>query len=479
MIYLNSVITTILIIFVLITGPGNKPGGDQGNDREIERYLYASLHQSKTFHEPTTQGLFVYDMNYGHKLVKEFPAVSWISFNQHQNSGWSGVGAHAGTGRFFQVQDGQAIRGYDIATGRLLWEVYALNKQMLEKIEDPEKKRELLKKNFSYIDRRFGVTKDGKYLLVPDRDSGRKGSSLGIPMVKVLDASTGEWVRNIVLSDPENPKAVPVNTFPHNVHVMSRYIYVSMWNSGYIYCIDPGKLEVVRRLGPVEMEEMEEAPEKASGTRKEDIDQEAYGYVTLEPEHKLASIQHFSVDPREKYVFTEPVKAFGIGIIDVESGKFLGRWDLPEPEPGSLRARRYAIKEAEANQLHNKRNHGIAARPNSSEVWITEDRWGFAHIWDVSAIPPEYKGAVPVFTDIKQPIMDYSWITFSIDGKYAYASNRVIDADEHVIVAKLDGLNEACLEIQVKEGKIIRTGHDMGSGLDTWVRGYGPDTVYE
>ncbi len=303
----------------------------QPADGQVKRYLYGSLHLSKTFYEPTRQGVFVYDINKGHKLVREFPARKWEVFNQHQNS-------------------------------------------------------------------------------------------------------------------------------------------------GYVYCISPQKPEVVRKLGPVTMDGMADV-QTTSDTESNAREAGTAGHLTLEPEHQLASIQHFSVDETEKYVYAEPVKAKGLGIIDIESGQYLGRWDISGPKPGSLRERRYSIKEAEANQLHSKRNHGIAARLNSYEVWMTEDRWGFLHVWDVSSLPPRYVRGVPVFDDIRQPIRDFSWVNFSIDGKYVYASNRVIDATRGVIIAKLDGLNEACLEIQMKEGKVVRTGHDMGSGLATWIRGYGPASL--
>jgi hypothetical protein len=145
---------------------------------------------------------------------------------------------------------------------------------------------------------------------------------------------------------------------------------------------------------------------------------------------------------------------------------------MPNPEPGSLRAQRMAIPEAKGNKLHSKANHGIAARPGSSEVWMTDDIWGLCHVWDAASMPPKYVCAVPVFEDIKQPIYDFSWLNFDINGDYCYASNKVIDARTRKVVATLNGLNESSLEIQIKDGRVVRTGHDMGSGLDTWVEGF-------
>jgi hypothetical protein len=442
----------------------------RGEDAAVKRYLFGSLHTLGDFHakkgerfpDPLEQGLFVYDINDGHKLVKSFPAKSWKSWS----GGWAGLAAHAGSGVLFQVQDGGAVRAYDIVAEKFLWETPQRAGKALSDL-DPQKRKEA---GIVYIDRRFGVTKDGKHVLVPDRDSAKqdkegKPVGLGVPVVRVLDAKSGQWVKNIPLVDPASADKSKGRGSPHQVQVMRRYIYATQWQDGYVYCISPDTFEVVRRIGPVDMAEgnwpLDHTATDAF-TRQE----------AREPPQGVRSIQHFSVDPAERYVYVEPIPAFGIGIIDVESGRFLGQWPMPDPAAVSLLAQRQAIKEAKGNQLHSKRNHGIAARPNSTEVWMTDDNWGVLHIWDVKTLPPKYAGSVPVFEDVKQPIYDFSWVNFSIDGKYCYASNKVIDADARKVVAKLNGLNEASVEIQIKDGKVVRTGHDGGSGLDTWVEGY-------
>jgi hypothetical protein len=444
----------------------------RADEDSIERYLLASVNrfaefhkkQGRTnFHADTEQGVFVYDISDGHKLVEKFPAKLWNSWS----GGWAGVAAHAGTGVFFQVQDGWGIRAYDILGKKLLWERGRETKADKEwAAASPD--NDLRTRQFRYTDRRFCVTKDGKYLIVPDRDSAKRDKEgkpvgLGLPVVRVLDAATGEWVKNIPLVDPKAEDKTTGNGSPHNVHGMRRYIYASMWNNGHIFCICPEKLEVVRQIGPVVLYKQSKA------TNETVSDAQRRG---TEEVHGSQSIQHFSVDPAERYVYVEPVKAFGLGIIDIESGEYLGNWPMPAPEPGSLRAKRMAIPEAQGNQLHSKANHGIAARPNSTEVWMTDDKWGLLHVWDAATIPPKYVDCVPVFEDIKQPIYDFSWVNFDINGDYCYASNKVIDAKTRKTVATLDGLNESSLEIQVKDGKVVRTGHDMGSGLDTWIEGF-------
>jgi hypothetical protein len=146
-----------------------------------------------------------------------------------------------------------------------------------------------------------------------------------------------------------------------------------------------------------------------------------------EEAHGNRSIQHFSVDAAERFVFVEPVKSFGLGIIEVESGRYLGHWPVPAPETGSLRARWMAVPTAQANQLPSQANHGIAARPFSTEFWMTDDKWGMLHVWDTATMPPRYVDCVPVFEELGQPIYDFSWVSFDIHGQYAYASNKVID----------------------------------------------------
>lgn len=443
---------------------------------QLQRHLYASLHDftngrrkdpSLKLHFEPRQGLFVYDIDDGHRRLERFPAETWESWN----GGWAGVAAHAGTGVFYQLRDGRGLRAFDIAEQRLLWE--RDRETEADRQWATETGRDIRERSFQYVDRRFCVTRNGRFLVVPDRDSAKREDKegnplgLGLPVLRVLDATTGEWVKNIPLVDPDAPVPAKATGSPHNAQAMTRYIYASMWNDGHVFLIDPEGLELVRRIGPVELRHTLSADQETVSDAVKLGTEEAHG---------SRSIQHFSVAEDESVVYVEPVKTLGIGIVEVESGDFLGHWPVPDPEPGSLRARRMATPEAEANQLHSKPNHGIAVRPNSDEVWTTDDRWGFLHIWKTDTHPPRYDGCILLFDDIRQPIYDFSWVNFSLEGDYAYGSEKVIDANERKVVATLDGLNEASIELQFDtDGRLVRTGHEMGSGLDTWIPGFGPE----
>ncbi len=424
------------------------------------RYLFAALHNSQHYPDTSEQGLFVFDIENGHELVERFPAVP---LGPHR-AGWSGLAAHAPRGILVHVDDADAIRCYDVIEKRLLWERYRVT-ETDQKLAAEHPRTNLFLRSFSWIDRRFGTTRDGKYLLIPDRDSAKTGS-LEEPVVRLLDADTGEWVRNIALVDPTGEDETSRGGSPHNVQIMPRNIYASKWNDGHIYVIDPESLEVTRRLGPVRR------LKKSEDSGKSLSEGERLGTETA---HEDRSIQHFSVSPDEKYVYAEPVKDFGLGIIDVASGEYLGRWDIPLEQPGTVFEKRRQTPQAEGNQLHSKANHGIAARPDSTEVWMTDDRWGMCHIWDVASLPPRYVEAVPLFDRIDEPVMDFSWLNFTIEGDYCYAFNKVIDATSRQVVKTLPGLNESSLEIQIAGDRVVRTGHEIGSGLDTWIAGYGPD----
>ena len=127
-------------------------GGDDG----IKCYLFGSLHtlgdfhkkKGETFPDKLEQGLFVYDINEGHKLVKKFPARSWQSWS----GGWAGLAAHADSGVLFQVQDGGAICAYDILGEKLLWETFQAK---VSSEQDPEKRKKAFTQGILYLYCRF------------------------------------------------------------------------------------------------------------------------------------------------------------------------------------------------------------------------------------------------------------------------------------------------------------------------------------
>jgi hypothetical protein len=323
---------------------------------------------------------------------------------------YTGMAAHAGTAALYHSQ--QTLCRYDLLTEELVW----------------EKDSSEIGNGITDLDRRIAVSRDGRHILVPDHHSALETDSGA--RVHVVDAETVAEVTTIAMDSCE----------PHNAFVGRRYIYLSgvRGNPCTIVVVDPETYEVVRTIGPF-----------------------------------ADYIQHFSLHQDEQYVYVPRAYLYGIAIADVETGEVLGEWEVPPAEPGSPRALRQANKyRTEVSPIHQVPVHGVAARPFTKEVWHTDDRWGFLHVWDVSTIPPVHKAEIGVYSDINEKALQFTWVNFSIDGTYAYALDRAIDAETHRPVARLEGVNSACLEIDFVDGRPVRTGQQMGGGQANFVDGY-------
>jgi hypothetical protein len=113
---------------------------------------------------------------------------------------------------------------------------------------------------------------------------------------------------------------------------------------------------------------------------------------------------------------------------------------------------------------HGCPSHGIALTPDEREVWLCDAFNQRLHIFDATVMPPRQ---VANITLREEP----GWITFSIDGSYAYASTgEVINPTSRKIVATLSDEenrpvhSEKMLEIDFAGGKPIANGDQFGLG---------------
>jgi hypothetical protein len=135
------------------------------------------------------------------------------------------------------------------------------------------------------------------------------------------------------------------------------------------------------------------------------------------------------------YVNLDGVLGYEIG--DIQNGKKIARVDVTgfEKRRGS----------------HLTTSHGVNITPDQKEIWISNDAGPFVHVFDCTTAPHQQ------IADIKLNDKN-GWITFSIDGQYAYpSSGDVIDTKTKKIVAKLVE-SEKLLEIQFEHGKAVRVG---------------------
>jgi DNA-binding beta-propeller fold protein YncE len=113
---------------------------------------------------------------------------------------------------------------------------------------------------------------------------------------------------------------------------------------------------------------------------------------------------------------------------------------------------------------HGCPSHGIGLTPDERELWLADAANSAVHVFDNTVMPPRQVASV---TLRDQP----GWITFSLDGKYAYPSTGdVIDVHTRRIVAGLQDeagrpvQSEKLVEVVVASGKTRRTGDQFGVG---------------
>ncbi len=167
-----------------------------------------------------------------------------------------------------------------------------------------------------------------------------------------------------------------------------------------------------------------------------------------------ASIRPFTVNGRQTLCFVNVNDLLGFEVGDLVSGKILHRVEVPGLERGPIKR-------------HGCPSHGIGLTPDETEVWVCDAFNERMHVFDSRTLPPKYATSIKVR---EQP----GWITFSLDGKYAYPSTGdVVDvATKRILTGLADDTgaavhSEKMVEIHFTAGKPIRTGDQFGLGRVT------------
>lgn len=111
--------------------------------------------------------------------------------------------------------------------------------------------------------------------------------------------------------------------------------------------------------------------------------------------------------------------------------------------------------------------HGIAWTPGEREVWVNDGGGPYVHVFAMSATPPRQTHLVRV-SHIPH------WLTFSIDGRFAYVAGRkgagdptdIIDTRTYQRIGTLSS-SEDLLEVDASGGAISRVGSQFGVGRVT------------
>ncbi len=162
-------------------------------------------------------------------------------------------------------------------------------------------------------------------------------------------------------------------------------------------------------------------------------------------------VRPFTVNGGQTLCFVNVNDLLGFEVGDLKTGKMLHRVEVAGYNKGPVKR-------------HGCPSHGIGLTPDEKELWLCDAFNQSVHIFDATQMPPKQKMSLKLRD---QP----GWVTFSIDGKYAYPSTgEVIDVkSKHTLTTLSDETgravqSEKLLEIVFAGGKPVRAGDQFGLG---------------
>jgi DNA-binding beta-propeller fold protein YncE len=262
------------------------------------------------------------------------------------------------------------------------------------------------KKYCAYLDS-FDLTPDGRTLYVPCRHAGQW---------VVVEAESGAELARIETGRGEPYAVDPIKDYgPHNTVASAdgRHVYLAAMTIPYVFVVETATHAIVSRVGPF-----------SRGVRPLAVS--------------------------EPYLFANVDGLLGFEVADLRTGAIIHRVEAHTPPERVPQVLDHAAH-------HHTPSHGIAVRPGGHEVWVSDDVNGYVYVYDVSAMPPRLAASIPLFeqpADQPKP----AWITFGVDGRFAYLScNVVVDADARTVIARID-TSERLVEIDFENGRPVRAG---------------------
>lgn len=164
-----------------------------------------------------------------------------------------------------------------------------------------------------------------------------------------------------------------------------------------------------------------------------------------------APVRPFTINGDQTLCFVNINGLLGFEVGDITSGEMLHRVEVQGFSQGPVKR-------------HGCPSHGIGLTPDEQEVWVCDAFNQRLHVFDNTVMPPKQKESIAVRD---QP----GWITFSIDGRFAYPSTgEVIDVKTRKVVTTLQDeqgnpvQSEKMVEIHMDGRKAQRAGDQFGIG---------------
>jgi DNA-binding beta-propeller fold protein YncE len=163
-------------------------------------------------------------------------------------------------------------------------------------------------------------------------------------------------------------------------------------------------------------------------------------------------IRPFTIDARQRFCYVNVNGLLGFEIGNIESGKQLHRVEVAGYKTGEVKR-------------HSCPSHGIGLTPDEKEIWLCDSYNQRLHIF-------ENKGMMRPKQITSIHLKDQpGWITFSLNGKYAFPSTgEVIDVKNRTVVTSLrdeqgvDVQSEKMVEIHFENDKPVKAGDQFGVG---------------
>ena len=162
-------------------------------------------------------------------------------------------------------------------------------------------------------------------------------------------------------------------------------------------------------------------------------------------------IRPFTVNGSQTLCFVNVNGLLGFEVGDLKTGKMLHRVEVPGSRPGK-------------EKRHGCPSHGIGLTPDETELWVTDAVNNRLLVFDATIMPPRLSSTIELRD---QP----GWVTFGIDGRYAYPSTGdVIDVKTRKILTDLKDeegravQSEKLLEIDFAGDQPVRAGDQFGLG---------------
>lgn len=165
-----------------------------------------------------------------------------------------------------------------------------------------------------------------------------------------------------------------------------------------------------------------------------------------------AAVRPFTVNAAQTLCYVNVNELLGFEVGDLRTGQKLHRVEVQGYAQGPV-------------ARHGCPSHGIGLTPDETELWVSDGHNNAMHVFDNTVMPPRQMTTLKLRD---QP----GWITFSIDGTYAYPSTGEVfeTRTKKMVVALQDETgrqvgSEKVLEVVFDGEKPIRAGDQFGLGL--------------